>query len=331
MTLGYDEPHVHSITLPDGGRITDLALSPNHEQIVLAQTLPEEALWLADKEGNIVRELIASTDELFWMPAWSYDGRQIAYLRATDSYTPPGGDLPAYRHTVLDVMSIADATPHALTPATGKVLEFAWSPNGKQILISARLEDYNQDGNIDQRDPARLYLITLADQSLQPVADYTLPGLAVEKPDWSPDGNYISYIVRMTELVIMAMPQGQEIARFEIGANRTYQWSVTGSKLAYVGNSEPSLDKSYSDVFIFDVAAHTTVQLTDTAAYTHASNFHKYGIRLNDIAWSPDEKHIAFMWNWMGNDYLVIASADGSQLTRVAGPFSSYHLFAWGK
>lgn len=212
MTLGYDEPHVHSITSPDGGRITKLALSPNHEQIVLTQTLPEKALWLADKEGNFVRELIASTDELFWMPAWSYDGRQIAYLRATDPIVFVDSEIPAYQHTVLEVIDVDTTAAQTLTPPTGDVLDFSWSPSGEQILISARIEDHNRDGNIDHRDPARLYLITLADQSLQPVADYTPPGLAVEKPGCSSDGNHISYIVRMTELVIMAMPQGQEIA-----------------------------------------------------------------------------------------------------------------------
>lgn len=324
------EPQIHTIAPSDECRTTDPSLSANQEQIVFAQVLPGKALWLADREGNILRQLAASPDELFMSPDWDHSGDQIAYLRATNPFTPTGGDLPAYSHAILDIVSIAKAEPRALTPLTGDVLDFAWSPDGKQILTSARLEDYNQDGQVDSLDPARLYLVTLANQSIQPVANHVSPGLTLEKPGWSSDGNYISYIVQW-ELVIVDMHQNREVARLEIGANGYYRWSPSGSKLAYVGNSTPSLEKSYDDIFTFDLVTHAEVQVTDTETYTPFSNFHSYGIHLSDLVWASDEKYVAFVWYWMEEEHVVITSVDGSQLTLVSEPMANYHLSAWAE
>ncbi len=325
-----NEPQIHTVAPSDECKTTDPSLSTDQEQIVFAQVLPEKALWLADKEGNTLRKLITSTDELFMSPNWGRNGDQIAYLRATNSFTPTGADLPTYSHTILEVMNIAKTEPQALTPLTGEVLDFAWSPDGKQILTSARLEDYNQDGQVNSLDPIRLYLITLADQSIQPAANHVSPGLAIEKPSWSPDGNYISYITQW-KLVIVDMRQNREVARLEIGANGYYRWSPSGNKLAYVGNSTPSLEKSYDDIFTFDLMSHTSVQVTDTETYTPFSNFHSYGVRLSDLVWAPDEKYVAFVWYWMEKEYIAIASVDNSQITLVSEPMLNYHLSAWAK
>lgn len=328
IDLGAGQTNI--VALPEH-RTIDLSLSPDQKLIVFAQVLPEKALWLTDKNGTTVELLVRGGDELLRFPTWSYDGTKIAYLRSTDPIVFVDSEIPAYQHTILEVIDVNTTTAQILTPPTGEVLDFSWSPSGEQILISARIEDHNQDGSIDQLDPARLYLVTLADQSLHPVANYISPGLALMKPAWSSNGDYISFIVRMTELIILSAPEGREVARLEIGTNGDYKWSVTGSRLAYVGNTVPSLDKQYDNVFIFDVATQITTQLTDTESYTTYSNFHSYGIRLRDPVWSPDEKYIAFVWQWMGDDYLVVASVDGAHLTRVAESLPGYRLSSWGQ
>jgi len=325
-----NESQVHMVAPSDECKTTAPSLSANQEQIVFAQVLPEKALWLADKEGNNLQRLITSTDELFMSPYWDRDGNQIAYLRATNPFTPTGDNLPTYSHTMLDIVSMVKVEPRTLTLLAGDVIDFAWSPDGKQILTSARLEDYNQDSQVNSLDPIRLYLITLANQNIQPMANRTSPELATEKPGWSPDGNYISYIAQW-ELVVVDIYQNREVARLEIGANGYYRWSPSGSKLAYVGNSTPSLEKSYDDIFIFDLVSNTSVQVTNTETYTPFSNFHDYGVHLSDLVWAPDEKYLAFVWYWMEKEYVAIASVDSSQITLVSGPMLDYSLSAWAK
>ncbi len=165
-----------SITVPDDGNykrrrqvsvgnmISSWALSPKGERAVFSA---RGDIFSAPIEKGGVRNLTHSSDANDRFPAWSPDGRQIAYISdktgeeeiwtvAQDGSTPPeqitsGGSAQRY----------------------GTV----WSPDSKKIAFS------DKDG--------RLYFVTVATKQVQMIAD--APNGQIRDYDWSPKGKYIAF------------------------------------------------------------------------------------------------------------------------------------------
>lgn len=296
--------------------------------LYLDSSLGADSIWQVTLEDSKFQLLLRDEREKLF-PMWSSDGSKLAYLILRDPYTPTGGAIPVYPHATLHVLNSTTNDEIRLTPLDGKVLTFAWEPSGEHIVISARLEDVNGDGEVDFDDPAQLYMVALSDRTITLVKS-SLSQTPMLHPSWSADGRYIAYDNSGSSLIIVEAFTGEEVTRLEkFSPIYAYHWSPREARIAYVGYSNyPDKVDLYDDLFVFDLATGEHSRLTDTSAYT-VGPYDYQEIRLDHPVWSPDGEYIAFVWRAQGGTHLIVASEDGSQLTWVAQIDQYYRLVGW--
>jgi len=153
---------------------------------------PERAtnIWMLDIATEDVKQLTHGGSDT--RPAWSPDGKQIIFGRATNDTTGDGyvtvSDLAD-----IYVLDIASGEEKNLTdtPDFGD-FNFAWSPDGKWVTYTSMRRDVNGDGAINLSDSENLFMIPAdgGDERL-----LNLRGRAIFSPSWSPDGRFILVLV----------------------------------------------------------------------------------------------------------------------------------------
>lgn len=324
------------VTVTDAGsKVVYLEQSPKSDDIIWGFSLDEQ------HPQTLVEDEHPKTH-----PTWSPQGDRLAYIVLHDPYmlsskpvdvtpmvtTVP--DLLAYRYSTLYVLELATGDELQVTPTQTRVMDYAWSPDGKHILLNGYLEDTEQDGNVDARDVLELYTVSLPDLSIERIPDATTMEDSRRQPSWSSDGRYLAYIGNESYLVVLKATTYDEIARFEIAASseesRWYKWAPQGTKIAYIGASDESHSvQGFVDLFVFDLETGAHTRLSDTSAYTTFGVYTRRGIKLYDPTWSPDGTFIAVAWQTRGQSYLVVSSGDGSQISRVAELEDYYRLVFW--
>ncbi|HWZ83736.1 MAG TPA: S9 family peptidase [Terriglobales bacterium] len=129
-------------------------------------------------------------------PAWSPDGKQVAFLFIENAPRKPGpleamtpetgvieSKIYEQRLAVLDVNSGA---VRQISPPEMYVYEFNWSPDGKQFALTAAPGEGDANWYT-----AQLYRLPAMGGSLVPVYK---PPLQMAVPRWSPDGKNIAFI-----------------------------------------------------------------------------------------------------------------------------------------
>ncbi len=123
-------------------------------------------LQVADADGYNPQTIVTSTEPLM-SPAWSPDGRDLAYVsfegRKASIYVQ--GVYTGQRQKVASFRGINGAP--------------AWSPDGKKLALTL-----SKDGNPD------IYVLDLQNKSLLRLTNHY--GIDTE-PAWSPDGKYVAF------------------------------------------------------------------------------------------------------------------------------------------
>lgn len=171
----------------------------------------EYRLQLADSDGYAPKTLLTSPEPLM-SPAWSPDGRRLAYV-----------SFETGKATIF-IQEIATGKRREITSFDGINGAPAWSPDGSSMLLTL-----SRDGNPE------IYHLDLADNSLQRLT----VGAAIDtEPAWSPDGRTIVFTSdRGGSPQLYRMPAGGGQVRrltFEGNYNSSADFSPDGRNLALV-------------------------------------------------------------------------------------------------
>jgi Tol biopolymer transport system component len=179
------------------------------------------------------------------------------------------------------------------------------SPDGKWVAYTVTTKDLKND-----RTSSQLWLVPTAGGKPRPM---TAKGSSFWSPSWSPDGRYLTFAApskgQGSQLFSLDLRGGGErvqITNIEGGIGG-YKWSPDGKRLLltisdkieeksdgpwvidqlvfkqdYVGYLPPP---QRSHLYVHDLAAKTTIQITD-------GDYDDYG-----ATWSPDGTMIAFISN----------------------------------
>jgi TolB protein len=201
-------------------------------------------------------------------PAWSPDGRRIAFQRASG---PVVNDL--IQNAGLAIMNADGSGIHRITqlraPATGEDSDPQFSPDGRQIVFQRR--------NVRSAlpvDGVALWILDLATGRERRITPY--PMRAGDTPDWSPDGRRILFHDNLDNApdvspnLFTVRPDGTGLTQltFASGGDPQYlgsSYSPDGHKIA-VGR-RPETGGVNADVMIMNVDGTGIHRLTHTVLY----------------------------------------------------------------
>jgi TolB protein len=221
-------------------------------------------------------------------PAWSPDGRQVAFTSDRD------GDPEIYR------VGLDGAGLERLTRTPGRDAHPAWSPDGRQIVFQSPRND----------GQTRLFLMNADGTNQRPITANTgFCGV----PAWSPDGRRLAFQCSdsMTtfgtakapwRVFTLDLPDGAPMVRTSgPGNDQVPNWSPDGSRLVFYSDRS-GVDQLYT----LELVTGTIAQITrPPGAYRGA-------------AFAPDGRQIGFLfYPTAGPADIYVMNLDGTSRRRV--------------
>ncbi|HUF72418.1 MAG TPA: Tol-Pal system beta propeller repeat protein TolB [Gammaproteobacteria bacterium] len=183
------------------------------------RTNPEErySLIIADSDGENARAMVRSPLPLM-SPAWSPDGRQIAYVSFEG------------QQSAIYVQTVRTGTRQRVSMRAGVNQAPVFSPDGRQLALTLSLTD----GNLD------VYTLDLSNQVLRRI---TTSSAIDTEPVWSADGQYLYFTsdrAGSAQIYRVRAEPGERAERisFEGTYNTRARVSPDGERLAVVHRSE---------------------------------------------------------------------------------------------
>ena len=263
-------------------------------------------IFLMNPDGEQIRQL-TKHPKYDAEPAWSPDGKQIAFVSYRDLKPIPEREIIPSEIYLIN----ADGTnPINLTQSVERPDgHSSWSPDGNQIVFtSTKLFNGNALFNSD---------IFLMDADGDNPINLTNHEAQDQTPDWSPDGNQIAFTSNRDgnwEIYVMKAD----------GANPTNltnnpardgrpDWSPDGNQIAFTSDRDGNLE-----IYTINADGTNPINLTNHLAEDNRSS------------WSPDGTQIAFDSNRDGNWEIYVMNADGTNLINLTNNPAWDDSPSWG-
>jgi Tol biopolymer transport system component len=236
------------------------AWSPDGKQIAVSfvsSSGDTSEIYLLDADGQNPMQLTHNGHQNY-LPAWSHDGSQIAFL------SQEGKDTQTAE---IYVIGINGNNEHRLTQNKAPEYGITWSPDDLQIAFGSKL-----DGNW------QIYLMDAAGTNLHPLT-VRAEGSA---PTWSPDGQWLSLTserdgsANIYTLTLDGQNQLNVTNDKTVSSNSS--WSPDGNKIAFWSERD-----GMPNIFVMNRDGSNPVNLTNTP-----------GLEALNPSWSPDGKQIIF-------------------------------------
>jgi TolB protein len=256
-------------------------------------------------------------------PAWSPDGRKIAYVSRRDQNSWD-----------LYVVDADGSGPRKLTSVASA--STAWSPDGRKIAFQGARLPRREPQEVGPGRPSGLFHINADGSGRQMLAR---PGA---HPTWSPDGRKIAFLGGGEIYVVNADGSGRRRLT-QRGGPPT--WSPDGRKIAFLS---PTCDHGCYHVYVVNADGSGERRLTRKrdAGVRFRANGDPAATQANlTLAWSPDGRRIAFVRRRVTFDQTTpdvgsvwVMNADGRQQRRLTretsprtllGPAAPYARLAW--
>jgi dipeptidyl aminopeptidase/acylaminoacyl peptidase len=281
------------------------AVRPLGGRIVL-QTSSGGAIVAVSADGSGAATLAYGLD-----PAWSPDGKQIAYTR----WAEPQG---------IYVMDADGSNQHMVFQINGAKSP-AWSPDGKKIAFTAVYKQVTGRGRPGSPPPLLDYRrISVVDLATGQKSDVMVDGdQQANAPSWGPDGRFVYKGVRG---LFVTTETGWPTALPENPLQGSPVWSPDGSKIAYMVDQH-----DHWDIGVMNSDGSGVKLLTSTP-------FVMFTRPINNVApaWSPDGRSIAFLSDREGDWRVYVMNDDGSSQRKlldipVTYEYAAEHVVSWTK
>jgi len=215
---------------PDGANLAYVYRGTNFADIFVTDQRGETQTRLTDSQSTILEN-----NDWNLRPAWSPDGKQIAFVSDRASTFP-----------VLWLMNAADGTGRRALPTPGfqeeAVDTIAWSPDGAQLAVTW----YAEPG------PSQIALVPMATTGRPQVRVLTgAPGGALD-PSWSPDGAWLAYAghdgLALELHAVQPDGNGEQRLTQDGFLARSPAWSPDGRHIAYLSSKT-----GFFEVWVVDV------------------------------------------------------------------------------
>jgi TolB protein len=242
----------------------------------ISTTTGNKEVYLADFDGYNPKQF-TSTGAITLFPAWSSDGKWLAY-------TDYGRGKP---ELVIDKIGEKAAT---IVNLKGTSTTPAWEPG--EFALAASL---SYEGN------PMIYLLSGNGKVLKRLTQHW--GIDVA-PAWSPDGKAFAFVSDRSgsPQIYIQEVEGGNVRRltFEGNYNAAPAWSPRGDTLAFAGSSN-----GHFDIFLIGVEGKGPIQLTQEAGNNESPT------------WSPDGNLIAFSSTREGPSRIYVMNANGTDQRRL--------------
>jgi dipeptidyl aminopeptidase/acylaminoacyl peptidase len=292
---------------PDGARVAFVVSEADFEESrrwshlwMTPTTLP---LSKGEKEGVEPRQLTRGRETVA-QPQWSPDGGLIAFLSDRVEKPLPPEEKPKKQVWLLPVEG---GEAFALTVADEGVVQFGWSPDGREIFYVAQEalpperktqkehdKKAKRDGVVEEQEKFRKEIWRIEVESKKATkifdGDFGLSEVRV-----SPDGTRLAYTTNYTgkpddyaktDIWVLNLSDGQRWKLVERGGGKYRpRWSPSGHFIAFVTTIDP--DVPYSQPHVF-VARAEGGEMRDALA-----QFNR-GVE-GDFHWGADDERLYFI------------------------------------
>jgi dipeptidyl aminopeptidase/acylaminoacyl peptidase len=247
-------------------------------------------VWMTSWDGARTIQLTNRSKESESTPRFSPDGRYLAFISSrTDKHD----------NDQLWLLDRTGGEARALTKLDGSVVDYAWSPNSRQIALVVLDPDPDQSKD-DAKDDD--------DKPPKPIV--------IDRFQFKRDiDGYLG--TRRQRLMLLDVATGQA-QRLLTGDFDDYlpAFSPDGSRIAFVSNRDPDPDRTYnSDLWVVPAATgpQAPTRLTTFAGADNDPDYESYP------AWSPDGRSIAYIQGGpvelfsYGTRHLAVVPASGGE------------------